>query len=511
MSKGNSFDIFFLIQGLKPTEKAYFRKYALVHSAENNSDYLRLFDAIAGQDRYDEKKIREEEEFRYFSDLKRYLGKMVLKALGAYRTGSVVSSRRQLQSAEILFEKGLFAHCRATVTSAKRLAKEHEDFTAWIEALGWEKRLLLRNMQHPDFLKLSGRIQEEKRLVINRMLNVDAYARLAERMRLLRITRGITKIRGSGKELKAIGRDPLLRNESAARSREAKRYYYFIRAMLHEQSGEEAQSYLCRKKIVAGIESSPFEMKERPLVYLFNLFNLGIAASRFSKDEAVRQVISKIKSFPASLGSRCTEEIEIKAFERSRNLELYLQLTRFEYGKIPELIGEISLAMERWNGKMEKELEIIFCYHFSLYYFTMHRYDEALRWINRIIHGADSNTRWDIVCGARVFSLIIHYELNNTDLLEYLVRSTYRYLYKKRKLYRLEAAILHFIRRRMARISSDREMPAAAGDLLKELQKIIKDPFERQSLEFFDFVSWLESKISGRPFAVVVREKAGKE
>ena len=42
----------------------------------------------------------------------------------------------------------------------------------------------------------------------------------------------------------------------------------------------------------------------------------------------------------------------------------------------------------------------------------------------------------------------------------------------------------------------------------EELVEITKDDFERKALEYFDFISWLESKIEGRVFAEVVREKA---
>ena len=41
-----------------------------------------------------------------------------------------------------------------------------------------------------------------------------------------------------------------------------------------------------------------------------------------------------------------------------------------------------------------------------------------------------------------------------------------------------------------------------------ELEEISKDPFEKKALEYFDFISWLESKITGQPFANIVRAKA---
>ena len=56
-------------------------------------------------------------------------------------------------------------------------------------------------------------------------------------------------------------------------------------------------------------------------------------------------------------------------------------------------------------------------------------------------------------------------------------------------------------------ISKEKQI-LAFRKLKTELEEIVKDPFEKRALEYFDFISWLESKIDNRPFAEVVREKA---
>jgi len=47
--------------------------------------------------------------------------------------------------------------------------------------------------------------------------------------------------------------------------------------------------------------------------------------------------------------------------------------------------------------------------------------------------------------------------------------------------------------------------------LRQELVIIAKDPFEKTILEYFDFISWLDSKNQKRPFAEIVKEKAKKQ
>src|SRR5439155_27309205 len=105
-----------------------------------------------------------------------------------------------------------------------------------------------------------------------------------------------------------------------------------------------------------------------------------------------------------------------------------------------------------------------------------------------------------------ILNLIVHYELGNEDILPYIVKSTYRFLYNRNRLYKFENSVLGFIAKKLPHITTGQEITEAFKKLKAELQEITKDPFEKRALEYFDFISWLESKIENRPFAEIVRE-----
>ena len=44
-------------------------------------------------------------------------------------------------------------------------------------------------------------------------------------------------------------------------------------------------------------------------------------------------------------------------------------------------------------------------------------------------------------------------------------------------------------------------------DLKSEMIEIAKDPFEKTAFEYFDIISWLNSKIEKRSFAEIIKEK----
>ena len=115
--------------------------------------------------------------------------------------------------------------------------------------------------------------------------------------------------------------------------------------------------------------------------------------------------------------------------------------------------------------------------------------------------------RSDLQCLARIISIIVNYELGKEDLLEYTVKSAYRFLYKKNKLYQIESILLDFMRKTMPKIHTQKQLIDAFLKLRTLIIDAHKDPFERNMLHYFDFISWLESKIESRPFAEIIKEK----
>jgi hypothetical protein len=50
----------------------------------------------------------------------------------------------------------------------------------------------------------------------------------------------------------------------------------------------------------------------------------------------------------------------------------------------------------------------------------------------------------------------------------------------------------------------------AFSELRKKIFGITKDPYERIALDYFDFISWLESKIKGVSFSDILKVKLKK-
>ena len=273
--------------------------------------------------------------------------------------------------------------------------------------------------------------------------------------------------------------------------------YYFARY-------DFVNAYSYAQKVVKLIEAHPHQISEDPPAYINALHNLLVVLGRLKKYNELILIIQKMRA------------VNIK-YERFRDSIFYStnihQLTMYsdtgQYDKGLKLITEISGELNVAFLHKAREMEIH--YVISLIYFGVGRYRDARNYLNKIINDSINDLRSDINCFARIINLIVHYELGNLDLLEYIVKSTYRFLYKRNRLYKVETTIVDFIRRKIPSIFTDQERIEAFQELKTELEEITKDPFEKIAIEYFDFISWIKSKIENRPFAQIVQEKAGQK
>ena len=103
--------------------------------------------------------------------------------------------------------------------------------------------------------------------------------------------------------------------------------------------------------------------------------------------------------------------------------------------------------------------------------------------------------------------LILHIELGNEDLVQYAARSTLRYLTTRKRKYKAESIFLDFLQL-ILDPGRKKELPGIYAQILEQFKKLKADPYEKGVFEYFDFITWVETKIQNRPFAELVKEKA---
>lgn len=176
-----------------------------------------------------------------------------------------------------------------------------------------------------------------------------------------------------------------------------------------------------------------------------------------------------------------------------------------------EMIENMGTDIDAFIEKMDNHYRIIFYYKISCLYFGNSQFHDAIRWLNKIINLKDVDLREDIHSFARIMNLISHYEIGNTDLIEYYIKSLYHFLLKKEDLHQYQKSILLFLKA-LTRYPDASQLLSEFGKLRERLVPLTKTTYEKRAFIYFDMISWLDSKLdeTGRTVQEIIREKAAR-
>ena len=513
MSKEGSKEVFDLIKSLNRSEKGYFKKFAARHTIGEKNIYVRLFDVIDNQKKYDEEKIIKKEpavKKQQLPNLKGYLHDLILRSLDNYYSDNNTEQviKKLIRNISILYEKSLYDQCGKLLTQAKKIAQRHEKHLLILELLRWEKRIVHAQADIEKLKTTANEIFEEEQKTVGKLQNLSYYMNLTSKMVLAETNRGAIRNKREIKRLNRLIKVPLLKHENKAASYESKYYFYSIYCLYFLANGNRVSYYNYATKLIRLIESHPGHTNDGIKDYISVLNNFTIAQVNLKKYNEAIDSIHKLRALSGTNAGKKSAEVQLRIFVRSFDLEMDMYVKSGQFAKGLAAIKSLETGLQNFEGRINNLHTILLYYNAAALFFGAGHYKKAAQWLNKILNEANADMRQDLQCFARIVNVIVHYELGNEELLPYLLKSTYRFLLKRDRLYKFESIILKYIKNLHLVGIQKNNLINSFSLLRKELIKISKDPFEKKALDYFDFISWLESKIQNRPFAEIVRGKA---
>jgi hypothetical protein len=139
----------------------------------------------------------------------------------------------------------------------------------------------------------------------------------------------------------------------------------------------------------------------------------------------------------------------------------------------------------------------------------LQKYHQSLAFVNKILN-FKSGYRTDVQALARIFVLIVQYELKKEDLLPYLAKASERWLVKNKYAPKnFDKTLLGFFKYKLPKITSAKEELKALEVLLIQLKKIQNTEYSILKKEF-DLESWLESKIQNCLMLEILTKKKSR-
>ncbi len=497
MTKLSNDILFRLIKTLGKNEKRYLR----VSLLNNKHTYAKLFDLVDRQSKYDQDAILSQEKSikkSQIANLKKYLFDLILQNLRLYHRNTSIDSiiYNGLLDIETLYNKGLLKPSIAILNRIKHLATKYENFTLQLIINEKEKKLGLNDNSKINKIDILTFYDKQNKLISKLKKKLD-YIKLEDLFSLFYFNQNLIISDDNKKELEEIidqVKEPIGEKRENIQLMLS---YYWVTTRYYNMIGEYDQFFAQSKRYVAYIQSNLNTFNMLP-TEIMNAYNTMLISSNALKKYSISlKYIDLLKKVPAKSSIL---KAQLTLITLVQEIDLYIKWGRFELAlsRIPLL----SKNYDTYQQYIANPLSFLLPYYFntSYTYFALGMYSDALLWINKILNLNYRAYLANWQCKVRVLHLIVNYELDNIHI-QSILRSTNAFLKKKRKVFKIEAALMKFIS------LPNKNNIDALTSFQKQMERILQNPEEKLAVEGIGILEWVEAKIARQPFAKFVQKK----
>lgn len=485
-----------LIHALSPPEKRYFKLFANFSGQKPQNNYVLLFDQLNAMPDYQPQELNSWLASTSFgghlSTTANFLQRLLLRSLKLYHQKKKQGSkaREAYDFAHILLGKGKYRMARKYLHKARKLAQTIEASTLLLDILELEKQLL--------FKSATKKINERLESLQNEQL--QQLALITEKTRITSLKDKHRGLRSKDSALRAPERalalEDLRDRQLAAieppQGFEAQLCYHALHSQIAIQARDYGKAHLEAAANIQLWESHPKRIQAQAglfVQYLSDYLNTCILA--FEKEEASR-TLAKIRAVKVH-----THDDKIELLKQSLSTQLVFCLNAGEVETGQEVITNIEQLLASHGEEIPLSRRFSFYYNITTFHFYSESYRKALSSLSHILNAANSDLRQGLQSFARIFQILLHYEIKNLDLAEYLLRST-RHLHKRRKqLFELEKEIFRALRTIIFAPN-----PSSVRDKLQQHYQNLLDlaarPTGKEPAGTWEFIIWLQSKLERR-------------
>lgn len=509
MPKQKTEDLIALIRSLSRAEKRHFRLFVRRNQSGDNILFLQLFDYLDRQKAYDEAHLLKRLpaiKKTQLSNQKAHLYKQLLTSLRLLnnQANEEVVIREHIDNAHVLYDKGLYRQALESLDKAKQRARHCELYTLALEIVEFEKLIEGQYITR----SIEGRAQE----LANETLELSDYnyqrnrfSNLSLQLYGLYLEVGYTRDERDHCRVREFFERERPRVNLEALDFWGKVYYFQSYLWYHHTVQDFRMSYLYAQRWVNLFLNRPEMIQVNPPLYLKGLNNLLGELFNVLRYDRFLETLQLLEQFPDQYDLSRDSNVEglYNLYRSTHTLKRHFMEGTFTEGLrlVPDLVHYIEENTYHWD----EHRIMLFYYRIACLYFGAGDNDRAIDFLNLIINQRNPSYRNDIQAFARILNLIAHFELGNAQLVEYQVKSVYRFLLKLQDLHEVQRAIFQFLRRtpRM----QEEALPEAFRQLRDQLVELEKDPYQRRPFLYLDIISWLESRLQGVAVQEIIRQR----
>lgn len=493
--------LFTLIKSLNKAEKRYFKMNC--SKQDGSKDYLELFDAIDNLKEYDEEKLksrnRDKSFIKHYAVVKNYLFNAIVESLHdqSYYDTPEYKLGELIKKIQILYQKSLIELCLKYIEKAKKIAIDHEMFPELTKLLTIQHQIATKNSS--QLFKKRKEIQLELNSIAEKSYNLSQYFQLELNTGYYVNSQNLPV---DSPEMIALLNHPLLLKKENALSNKALSVFLRIHAKISESKGQKKEAVYFTHEILKNLEANSALLFENPLVYARTIntyLQAAIDIREFNYFEHYLSVLKNLLSLKISPEHLNT----IKGF-------YYLNLIHFNivYGNFENVIDVIQENKTDLNSQLIPiKFRIGITYFECVALIGLEQYKAALKILSTTLGGSE-NIVIPIKRISKILSIIVHYELKNISILMNELDASSKYI-RELENNMGEKLLLKYLKL-LIDCMDKKEETSCLNKLKDELIAIESNPKEALSISYFDFLSWVESKIENKPLQDILKAKALK-
>ncbi|MFK7946765.1 MAG: hypothetical protein AB8G11_04180 [Saprospiraceae bacterium] len=500
--KTPSNDIFNLIQSMTKAEKRYFSQTATLHKVAHQNNYYKLFKVIENQSTYNEDLVKSEMKrqgiSQHFTALKFQLTERILESLHQfYQKNSITETiKRELHFCQILMDKNHLEIANKRLTKIKNTIETYQLPEFYPEFFKIQRQILAKAVyKNIDFEGLQS-LYEFMTSTIEQLQNWNEY----ERINAIIQKQHYEKISLQTTDFELFDDNQWLNNENIPTTFRSQILRLNSLATFNFMQGKTAKAYEYNQAFIELLETSPKMMELYGNRYISTLSNLLIDSLVLGKFDSLRDDIDKLRQVSErKIFQKKIPNLPVKIFRQTYLLELNWAISEKGFNRGIALIPTIEQELITHQKTIGIHNKITFHYLFAYCFFGNRQFSDALTYLNKILT-IRTNVVTEIVEFAHLLNVLTHFELENDDLLEYLIPSTRRFLRKKRSLYKTEEVVLLHIKKVTQTIEKSKKQ-ALWKSFKTKVSELKSDKKEQRVFNYFDFEWWILNR-SGRDFKV---------
>lgn len=498
--------LWLLVNSLTGTEKTFFKRN-FTGAGGKGKTYLKLFDAIARQKKYNEaailKKFSPDISKKNIAFQKHYLQEQVCDALVLYYSlnNDIQKIYKEIQMIRVYRKKGLLDKAHTNWKKAVVQARKTESF-ALLNMLKTEfEKMILISSTHISYDELYS-------LFIQSSMAYSDYADMIT-LRDIYAETVLLKRRSHfdiDERLKEKITLMLHKVESFSRAADStsfwfRHYYLMCRATLLYLLNDTRKAFtLLTQAHQLWLKNSQF-IRTHCEHYLELLYMINYAGILIGEFDYIRG------AFTAEINDGIEDKVQRANFEAIK----YVAFNRVynktaNYAEVNRLIRHMKSQYRQWEPLLNTDMNKTVNLSLGIASFVLEQFDDALYFIRRGVDYFKDGTREEHTIVAQILLLLTTYCMNNARLFDSQYRNTYGFFHKREKKQPCEAALVQCLNRTFY-MTDKKEKIKEYKKVLEITDKHKDNQLLQNTITIFNYPGWLSSRVLGLPYRQYVERK----